>query len=95
MKTGYVYIITNYKNTTFYTGVASDIVKRVYEHKNKLIDGFSKKYNLNKLIYYEVFDDISDAINREKEIKGKSRQYKIDLINTMNPDWHDMYDSIL
>jgi len=91
-KQGYVYILTNKWETTLYTGVTSNLVKRIYEHKEKLIDGFSKKYNLNKLVYYEVFEDIADAIAREKQIKGGGRQEKIGLINGMNPDWQDLYE---
>jgi putative endonuclease len=93
-KTGYVYIMTNKNNTVLYTGVTSDLVKRVYEHKNKLADGFTKKYNAVKLVYYEVFDDISEAIRREKQIKGGSRDNKVRLIESMNPRWDDLYDDI-
>ena len=94
MKNGYVYILTNKKNGTLYIGVTSNLPKRIWEHKNKCIDSFTKKYNLNKLVYYEAFDDIENAINREKELKGKLRQKKIDLINSINPDWLDLYDNI-
>jgi len=93
-KNGYVYIMTNKNNTVLYTGVTSDLVKRVYEHKNKLADGFTKKYNAVKLVYYEVFDDISEAIRREKQIKGGSRDNKVRLIESMNPRWDDLYDDI-
>jgi len=86
-KTGYVYIISNKTNTTLYTGVTSNLQKRIYEHKEKLVEGFSKKYNLNKLVYYEVFDEIQNAIDREKQIKNYKRQKKQDLINQMNPEW--------
>lgn len=72
-KQGYTYILTNYNNTTLYVGVTSDLVKRIWEHKNQVADGFSKKYKLHKLVYYEVSDSIEVAINREKYIKGKSR----------------------
>ncbi len=91
---GYVYIITNKNNTTLYIGVTSNLVKRIWEHKNKVVDGFSKRYNLNKLVYYEVIDDIETALNREKFLKGKNRQYKLDMINALNKDWTDLYDSI-
>jgi len=93
-KNGYVYIMTNKNNTVLYTGVTSDLVKRVYEHKNKLADGFTKKYNAVKLVYYEVFDDTSEAIRREKQIKGGSRDNKVRLIESMNPRWDDLYDDI-
>ena len=95
MKTSsYIYIITNYKNTTLYTGVTSNLVKRIWEHKNEIVEGFSKKYKLHKLVYYEVIDNIETAINREKYIKGKSRQYKINLIESINKEWKDLYDDI-
>jgi len=90
----YVYIMTNYKNTVLYTGVTNNLKKRVYEHKLKLVDGFTKKYNVNKLIYYEIFNDINNAIAREKQIKSGSRKRKIDLINRLNKDWKDLYEEI-
>ena len=94
-KCGYIYILFNKRNGTLYTGVTSNLVQRIYQHKNKVIDGFSKKYNLDKLGYYEVFDDIESAIVREKQIKAGSRLNKIKLIESINPDWKDLYDSIL
>ena len=93
-KTGYVYIITNQYNTTFYVGVTFNIVKRVYEHKNKLVDGFSKKYDLKKLVYFEQSDSIESAILREKFIKGKKRKYKLELIRSANPDFSDLSETI-
>lgn len=78
-----------------YTGVTNDLIRRVYEHKEKLIAGFTKKYNVNKLVYYEIFTDINNAITREKQIKAGSRQKKIDLVNSMNPQWCDLYDGLL
>ncbi|MBO6087652.1 GIY-YIG nuclease family protein [bacterium] len=93
-KKGYIYIITNYQNTTLYIGVTSNLYKRIWEHKNKVVEGFSKKYNLKKLVYYEIADDIETAINREKYLKGKSRQYKINLIESINKEWKDLYDEI-
>ena len=90
----YIYILTNRDNKILYTGVTADIVKRVYEHKQKLVEGFSKRYNVTKLVYYEVFDSIENAISREKKIKGWIRQKKIDLVNTLNPDWKDLYGEI-
>lgn len=87
--------MTNYDETTIYTGITSDLVKRVYEHKNKLREGFTSKYNVNKLVYYEVFDSIESAILREKQIKGGSRAKKIKLINQFNPDWVDLYEKII
>ncbi|MGB6296903.1 MAG: GIY-YIG nuclease family protein [Rivularia sp. (in: cyanobacteria)] len=91
----YIYIITNYYNTVLYTGVTNDLIRRIYEHKEKIIAGFTKKYNVNKLVYYEIFTDINSAIAREKQIKAGSRQKKIDLVNSMNPQWCDLYDGLL
>jgi len=78
-----------------YTGVTNNLLRRVYEHKEKLADSFTKKYNINKLVYYEVFNDIKFAIAREKQIKGGSRQKKIDLIDDFNKDWEDLYPKLL
>ena len=94
-KLGYVYIITNSSNTTLYTGVTSNLIKRIYEHKNKFVEGFSKKYNLTKLVYFEETQSIISAIEREKYIKGKKRQYKIELITFQNPEWKDLYYDII
>lgn len=77
-----------------YTGVTSDLVKRVYEHKKKMVEGFTKKYNITKLVYYEIFDDIENALLREKRIKGGSRKKKDGLINSMNPEWQDLYGEL-
>lgn len=90
----YVYIMTNKRNSVLYIGVTNDLKKRVYEHKAKLIDGFTKKYNVGKLVYYEVFSDIYNAITREKQIKGGSRKRKIDLINSINSNWRDLYEEV-
>jgi len=95
MKKGYIYILTNKNNKVLYIGVTSDLVKRIYQHKNKVIEGFSKRYKTDKSVYYEIFDDIEEAIKREKQLKGGSRQKKVDLIGGMNPDWADLYDSIV
>ena len=92
MKEYYVYIITNYEKTTLYTGISSDLVKRIYEHKNKLIEGFSKKYHLQYLVYYEIHNDVNVAISREKLIKKWKRQWKIDLIKKVNPEFLDLYN---
>ena len=86
--------MTNEYNTTFYIGVTSDLIKRVYEHKNKLVEGFTKTYNLNKLVYFEQSDNITDSIEREKYLKGKKRSFKINLINSTNPKWNDLYQQI-
>ena len=91
----YVYIITNKNNTTLYTGVTSNLAKRIYQHINKVIEGFSQRYNLNKLVYFEIHSDIENAIKREKYIKGKKREYKLKLINEFNPEWKNLYNDIL
>lgn len=87
--------MTNDNKTTLYIGVTNNLVRRVYEHKHKLVDGFTKRYNLTILVYYEVFDNIENAIIREKQLKAGSRQKKIDLINSLNPSWNDLYNSII
>ena len=89
-----VYIMTNAHNTVLYTGVTNNLKRRAYEHKHGQGGVFTKKYNVNKLVYYEVGQDVRAAIAREKQIKGGSRQKKIDLINSLNPDWRDLYDEI-
>jgi putative endonuclease len=85
-----VYILTNQNNTVLYTGVTNNLPRRTYEHKSKLVDGFTKRYNINKLVYYEVFDRIENAILREKQIKGGSRAKKVALIKSLNPKWSDL-----
>ena len=96
MKPGFIYILTNKNNTTLYVGVTSHIVQRINQHKDKIFpESFSAKYNLNKLVYYEDFQEIGDAIGREKQIKGGSRQKKLDLINSKNPEWKDLYDEVV
>ena len=86
-----VYIMTNKYNKVLYTGVTSNVFNRVNEHKEKLIGGFTSRYNITKLIYYEEFENMPEAIAREKQIIGGSRQKKIDLINSKNPEWKDLY----
>jgi len=93
-KYGYVYILTNKNNTTLYTGVTNDLKRRIYEHKEKLVKGFSKKFNLGKLVYYEVSDGMAAAIEREKQIKNYSRIKKIELIQNMNEHWKDLYEKL-
>ena len=94
-KQGYIYILFNKRNGTLYTGVTSDLIRRVYEHKNKLVEGFTKKYEVDKLGYYEIFDNIVQAIEREKQIKAGSRKNKLKLIESINPDWEDLYYKII
>ena len=85
-----VYIMTNYQETTLYIGVTSDLQRRIWEHKNKVIEGFTKKYNVDKLIYYELTDSIESAINREKQLKRWHRNWKMNLIKKMNPEFKDL-----
>lgn len=91
----FIYIATNKVNTVLYTGVTNNLVKRIYQHKNKMVSSFSAKYNINKLVYYEVFEHVLDAIAREKQIKSGSRQKKLDLIRKMNPTFRDIYEDII
>ena len=86
--------MTNQHNRVLYTGVTSDLKRRVYEHKEKLIDGFTKKYNITKLVYCEIFENVYEAIEREKQIKAGSRQKKIDLVNSINKSWQDLYNEL-
>lgn len=95
MKQPTVYIVANQRNGTLYVGVTSDLVKRIYEHKEGIIDGFTKKYGCKLLVFYELHDTMESAISREKLIKGGSRKKKLILIETMNPDWKDLYHEII
>jgi putative endonuclease len=94
MKQYYVYILAKARNSTFYVGVTNDLIRRIWEHKNELADGFTKKYGIKMLVYYEIHNDIEEAIKREKLIKRWKREYKMNVIETMNPDWKDLYDDI-
>jgi putative endonuclease len=87
-----VYILTNKHHTVLYTGVTSDLYTRVLEHRGKVYPGFTAKYNVHKLVYYEQFGDVNEAIAREKQIKAGSRQKKIDLVNSVNPNWDDLWE---
>jgi putative endonuclease len=95
MKRFFVYIMASQRNGTLYIGVTSDIIKRVWEHKAKVIDGFTKKYDIGLLVYYGCFEDVERAIRREKRLKKYSRQWKMNLIEEKNPQWHDLYESLL
>jgi putative endonuclease len=95
MQQSYVYILASQKNGTLYIGVTSDLVKRVYEHKQNLANGFSKKYNVHNLVYYEVHAEIEKAITREKQIKKWNREWKLKLIEEKNPGWKDLYDEVV
>lgn len=95
MKAAYIYIVTNKQNGTLYIGVTSNLKKRIYEHRNHLVKGFSAKYNLNKLVYYETTTEMYTAITREKQLKKGSRAKKISLIESFNPCWKDLYEDLL
>ena len=95
MKPYYVYILASKKNGTLYLGVTNDIAKRVYEHKNNLVDGFTKKYSVHCLVYFEVCEDVRVAIQREKNIKKWRRRWKIELIEKNNPNWRDLYFEVI
>ncbi len=90
----YVYIMTNAYNKVLYTGVTSDLARRVYEHREGMGDGFTSRYNVKKLVYYEVYADAYSAISREKQIKAGSRRRKVELIQRMNPEWKDLYGEL-
>ena len=90
----YVYFLTNWDNKVLYVGVTNDLKRRVYEHKNGLTEGFTRKYHVHKLVYYEVAEEIESAILREKQIKGGSRQKKNELVEKFNPKWEDLWDQL-
>ena len=90
----YVYIMTNRTDTVLYIGVTSDLKRRAYEHKEKLAKGFTNKYNITKLVYYEACEEVQSAILREKQLKAGSRQRKIQLVNSMNKEWRDLYEEL-
>ena len=94
VKQYYVYIMTNKMNTVIYTGVTKDLLRRVFEHKEKLVKGFTERYNITKLVYYEIFENAENAIQREKQIKDGSRLRKIELVNSMNKEWRDLYEEM-
>ena len=94
-KNFFVYILASKKNGTLYTGVTSDLVKRIWQHKNNAVAGFTKKYKLKILVYYEIFNDAESAITREKRIKKWRRAWKLRLIEEKNPRWKDLYDEII
>jgi putative endonuclease len=91
MKNYYVYILASKKNGTVYIGMTNNLAKRVYQHKTNLIEGFTKKYQVHKLVYFECFGNVSSAINREKRLKKWNRQWKINLIEKENPQWNDLF----
>ncbi len=91
----YVYIMTNKVNTVLYTGQTSDLLGRIKQHQQGLVDGFTKRYRINKLVYYEIAEDLDGVLYREKQIKGYNRKKKITLIENMNPNWDDLADKLL
>ena len=95
MKQSYVYILASRKNGTLYVGVTSDLIKRIYEHKQNIINGFTKKYSVHTLVYYEIHDDVREAITREKQIKKWNRSWKLRLIEEKNPEWRDLYNEMV
>lgn len=95
MKEYYVYILASQRNGTLYTGVTSDLIRRVSEHKNGTIKGFTSKYKVNQLGYYDLTEDVHEAIAHEKRIKKKNRNWKLHLIESFNPNWNDLYESLL
>ncbi len=90
----YIYILTNRRNGTLYIGVTTDLRRRVWEHKNKQIEGFTKKYNIGNLVYFEIHEDYWEAANRERRMKKWNRNWKIELIEKLNPEWRDLYDEL-
>jgi putative endonuclease len=95
MNSFYVYILASRKNGTLYVGVTSDLVRRVYDHRSNAIEGFTKKYSVHTLVYYEPYTDVHDALTREKRLKKWKRQWKLNLIESTNPDWKDLYSQIV
>lgn len=94
LKASYVYLLTNKHNNVLYTGVTNNLIRRIYEHKVKLVKGFTQRYNVDRLVYYEAYSNIVKGIQREKQIKGWTRKRKDTLINTLNPRWEDLYPSL-
>jgi putative endonuclease len=95
MKNYYIYMMSNVKNNVLYIGITNDLLRRVYEHKNDLIEGFTKKYRCHKLVWFEMTSDINAAIIKEKQMKKWKREYKENVINKMNPDWKDLYEGLV
>ena len=95
MKQYYVYILASRRNGTLYVGVTSDLIKRIYEHRNKFVQGFTEKYHVDNLVHYEIFEDPINAIQREKRIKKWNRKWKLDLIEKHNSQWKDLYESLI
>jgi len=90
----FVYIMTNYSKSSLYIGITNDLIRRVYEHKNNLYEGFTKRYQVHQLVYYEIYSYVWDAIQREKNLKKWKREWKMELVETINPEWEDLSDLI-
>ena len=90
-----VYIVTSKRNGTLYIGVTSDLVKRIWEHKNNMVEGFTKRYDVHRLVWYELHATMESAIKREKQLKNWKRKWKLELIESINPDWKDLYNTIV
>jgi len=95
MSTHYVYILANKRNGTLYVGVTNDLIRRVYEHRNDFVQGFTRKYGVHRLVYFEQCEDFDSALQREKRIKEWKRKWKVELIETGNPEWKDLYEEIV
>ena len=95
MNQAYIYILSSQRNGTLYVGVTSDLIKRIYQHRNNLSEGFTKKYKVHRLVYFETTPSIASAIQREKQLKHWRRQWKIELIEKDNPEWIDLYRALL
>ena len=94
-KNYYVYVLASQRNGTLYVGITSNLIKRIWEHKNKAIEGFTQKYNVDKLVYFEQYRDLENAIKREKRLKKYNRQWKLELIEKENPEWRDLYNELV
>lgn len=95
MNSYYVYILASKRNGTLYIGITKNLIRRIYEHKKNVIDGFTKKYNVHRLVYYEQTNDVKSAIEREKKLKKWNRKWKLNLIEKKNPDWKDLYNELV
>ena len=95
MRGAYIYIMANKRKGTFYVGVTSDLIRRTWQHKSRVTDGFTARYGIKSLVYYECFDDVTNAITREKNLKNWQRAWKVGLVTEFNPDWRDLYGDIL
>ena len=95
MQSYYVYILTSKRNGTLYIGVTNNLIKRIYEHKNNLVEGFTQRYSVHKLVYFEETSDINSAIKREKQLKKWNRKWKLELIEKKNPNWKDLYEALV